>query len=597
MRRILRLSVVGTLLQFAGAAATAGSPGLNTIDPSAAERGVESRLELNGVDLRHATELVVPFAAEVKIATAPTADKSASRPSFVSESIRISLTPAADVAPGIYPIRVRTPEGISNLRLIEITDLPVVRAREPNGRYRLGKLDLEQAQPITLPAVIAGGRLAGDVDVFRFSARKGERLTFVTETRRLGLTPDPILRLRDSRGRTVTYAHDTPGLRRDERIDWTFAETGDYFVELQSEGTSGWNNHYVLKVGDLNYARSVFPLGGRRGEKVRFEVTDRDGKSSSVEARVPDDPTNDHWHLPLPDYRGSLPWRLASGNLTEILEQPAAHAQPVDWPTTINGRINQPGEEDRYQIAVKPGQTVRLEMEAYYLGSALDGALLVYDPIAKKLLAQSDDQRQRNPDPALEFTVPEGTREVIVAVRDCLQHGGLEYGYRLTIDCGGPDFYLWLGKAQNPSRTNEENESWFRMDASDTLSLPIGVPTKLHITARRNPQENDVFYKGPRQGLQGPIRLRAENAPPGVTVEPAEIPAGKTDGELIVMATADAPRHPFELVIVGEGAREDGSVVRRIAERRLYLADPQMFALPWNWRVQKVTCVVTDKVN
>jgi hypothetical protein len=48
-------------------------------------------------------------------------------------------------------------------------------------------------------------------------------------------------------------------------------------------------------------------------------------------------------------------------------------------------------------------------------------------------------------------------------------------------------------------------------------------------------------------------------------------------------------------VVVGEATRADGQIVRRVAERRLYLADPQMFALPWNWRVQKVTCAVVDQ--
>lgn len=39
------------------------------------------------------------------------------------------------------------------------------------------------------------------------------------------------------------------------------------------------------------------------------------------------------------------------------------------------------------------------------------------------------------------------------------------------------------------------------------------------------------------------------------------------------------PRRSFEIV-VGEETRDDGTGIRRVAERKLSLADPQMFAPP-----------------
>ena len=43
----------------------------------------------------------------------------------------------------------------------------------------------------------------------------------------------------------------------------------------------------TLRVGDFDYARTVFPLGGRRGEKVRFTVVNRDGKTSMTSLSAP----------------------------------------------------------------------------------------------------------------------------------------------------------------------------------------------------------------------------------------------------------------------------------------------------------------------
>ncbi|MBI1915841.1 MAG: pre-peptidase C-terminal domain-containing protein [Planctomycetes bacterium] len=581
MDRTTRALPAGILLLLVPGASLPAPPVLKTVYPPAARRGTETQLQLVGGGFTRETRLVLPFAAEVRGGGSN------------SDVAVFSLKPAADTPPGVYPVRVQTAEGISNLRLIAVTDVPVILAKGPNGSYRNGRLRLERAQRIEWPCAIAGGRLVPDVDAFRFSVKAGQRLVFVTETWRLGLTPDPLLRLRDARGRTLAYAHDTPGLQRDERIDYTFAKAGEYILELQSTGGTGWTNHYLVRLGEFDYARAVFPLGGRRGEMVPFRVVGRDGKTSTVKAKVPADPWADHWRLPLGDHAGSLPWLLASGDLPEISEDEGRDGpQKVAWPVTVNGRVGKPGEEDLYRIAVKPGEHVRVQVEAYFLGSRLDGYLMVYDPAGKKLLAKNDDQVYRgNPDPALSFEVPKGVREVVISLRDCMGGGGIDYGYRLTIERGGPDFYLWLGKAQNGFRINEENEAWFRTDASDTLNLPVGQEVRLRVSVRRSAKENDPYYAGPVQGYQGPIRLKAEGAPRGVTFRPAIIPAGKTEGEMVCVAAAETPKDPFEVVIVGEGTRDDGSVIRRVAERKLFLSDPQMIHLSWNWRMQKLVCV------
>jgi hypothetical protein len=579
MRRL-----VGTFLLLFASAAQAAPPGLRDVFPPALQRGVDNDVQIIAVHLAKGTEIVAPFAFEVKGGFGGSA-----------EVCRFTIKPAADTPPGIYPVRLRTSAGISNLRLLLVTEYPVIRAKEPNGRYRGGKLDLTQYTPITWPCLVTGGRLSNDLDVLRFAAKPGDRLTLVTETRRLGLTPDPVLRLRDSQGKSIAYFHDTPGLLRDERLDQRFTTAGDYFLEMTSLPVGGWCNQYLVKVGPFDYARSVFPLGGRRGEKASFQVTNRDGVTTNITTQVPADPYVDLWRLPLPNHPGSLPWLLSSGDHPEITDGPnLGAAREVPWPVTINGRISKPGEEDLFRIAVKPGQHVRVMVEAFQLGSHLDGHLMVYDPKGKKLLAKNDDQTGRgNPDPGLTFEVPAGVEDVFIALRDTMSHGGDEYSYRLTIEEGGPDFYLWLGTAQDGTKSNEENVSWYRMDYFDTLNLHPGKETTFHVGVRRSAKENDPHYMGPIQGYQGPITLKAIGLPKGVTHRPATIPAGKVAGEMVFLVAPDAPKQPFEITILGEATRANGSVIRRVAERKLFLSDPQTINLHWNWRVQKLTCVTT----
>src|SRR5438874_6181459 len=137
MRTPLTLIVLGYLSGVSPAA----PPRLNEVNPPAVRRGVDNAVQLIGKDFARGAELVFPFSAEVR------GDAGS------AEAASFAVKPAPQTPPGVYPVRLRTPDGISNLRLILITDTPVIKAKEPNGRYHLGRLDLEQAQRIEWPCV------------------------------------------------------------------------------------------------------------------------------------------------------------------------------------------------------------------------------------------------------------------------------------------------------------------------------------------------------------------------------------------------------------------------------------------------------------
>ncbi len=59
--------------------------------------------------------------------------------------------------------------------------------------------------------------------------------------------------------------------------------------------------------------------------------------------------------------------------------RPIPPAPPVRAvaPVVFNGRIDPPGDEDRFVLAVTPGSRVRIKVQAYELGSSLDAVLRV----------------------------------------------------------------------------------------------------------------------------------------------------------------------------------------------------------------------------
>src|SRR5438128_157463 len=125
------------ILAIAPSFAWAAPPELRSTVPAGLQRGVETQLVLYGPGFAAGMELVLPFPAEIKL-------KSAS-----SQVATFSVKPAKEVPVGVFPVRVRTADGVSNMLMLAVHDLPRVVEVEPNDRPH-------QAQRIDWPCMITG---------------------------------------------------------------------------------------------------------------------------------------------------------------------------------------------------------------------------------------------------------------------------------------------------------------------------------------------------------------------------------------------------------------------------------------------------------
>ena len=75
-----------------------------------------------------------------------------------------------------------------------------------------------------------------------------------------------------------------------------------------------------------------------------------------------------------------------------------------------------------------------------------------------------------------------------------------------------------------------------------------------------------------RHGLAGPIQLRVEGLPPGITAEISQISAGRNDGILLLHASDDAQPWTGSIRIVGE-AKIGDRAIQRVARNAVLLAD------------------------
>lgn len=529
--------LVLALLLINGLVCQAAPPTITALSAHGAERGKAVEITVSGANLTPTTRFILPFAVTQK--TLPEA-----KPNPAQVRIQLTIDPATTL--GVYPLRLATEEGLSALTLFCVDALPGVKEMEDNNSF-------EKAQRVMPRVVIDGQCAGGDIDFFRFPARKGQRLVIEVEAVRLGASLLPLLRLTDDRKRFLA-GDDTQSLQGDARILFTAPADGDYVLELSdTRYRGGTPPFYRLKIADYDVIEEVFPLGGKRGVSTDFTLR---GGTLPGELRATRILSPSIFagraSLGLDGLRpGMTPPRVAVGDLPERLWVKNSGREPraldVQPPLTVNGRLEKPGDVDRLQFPVQPGQAFRIAVEAESLGSRLDGMLRVIDQTGR-LLGQADDSNLpplapglpavQSADPALELTVPAGATLAVVELRDQRGRGGVNFGYRLHLTPALPDFSLSLGAAE--------------------LNVPRGGVGLLNVAVTR-------------RGYLGPIGLTLQGLPAGWTAKGGRVAANATAGVFSISAPTTAPAFSVAAITCEGKALADRRESRRAAEAHVLL--------------------------
>ncbi len=534
------------LLPLAALSAFAAAPALTELRPRGAEVGRPFTLTVLGRNIgegaRIATTLPAAFTPVLPPATSmQTPGRSAT---FLVEL-------KSDAIPGVYPIRVETPSGLSNILLFTVGTFPEVTEEESQPGALPNRNDsIETAEPVPATPVVVNGTLRGpERDIFRVSGKAGERRVFEIEARRCGSAVDPVLRILDGAGKQLARSDDSPGAGLDARIDFTFPAAGNYYVEVaDARFSSQAQNFYRLKMGAYRYAEGIFPLGGRRGEQTTVSFVGSGG-DTKVDLRSAA-PFQAFTHVALPG-SPALPFVFAIGDFPELREPLDA---PAALPVVINGRLDKDREIDHYRLKVDPGDRLILELQARELGtSKLEAIVTAYDTTGKKLASAGDQPlpedvfaiqgvSRTSSDPFFNLTVPAGIHEIMVTVEDLALRGGPLYGYRLIARKQAEDFRLTVSSPQ--------------------VNIPAGGVATIAVNVDR-------------LGFDGPIRLVIPDLPKGVRLEGGVIPREYLDasntrtvnrrGVIIISADADVTLNTRQLQVWGEATLSDGSTLRRRA--------------------------------
>jgi hypothetical protein len=527
------------------AAATLGAqPVITDLQPRGAQKGRPFKLTITGKNFGEDTKVWSTLPATFT----PLSPENSS-PMSEGRYATFLVEPTADIPVGVYPIRVQSADGISNIQLFAVGTFPEYAEDEsrpgalPNSNDTVETAQALPSAPFTLTGTLRGP----ERDVFRYNAKAGERRVIEIEARRCGSAIDPVLEILDSSGKTIAQSEDATMLGLDARADVTFPQTGFYYIVLHDARFSNQAaNFYRMKIGTYTYPTEIFPLGGRRGEvvqvslgtqKIPVDLRNLDAAAKRTDINLPDNP--------------SMPVPFAIGDDPEV-------ASPVTsslkLPVTINGRLTKPAAIDRYTLAVTPDQWLTLRMQARELGtSKLMAVLTAYDEKGNKLGRSGDEplaedfynvnQSRTAGDPTLRIKTPSAGSTITVTVEDLALRGGPDYGYRLNAKSLAQDFRVQLAVP------------FVNIPAGGSVSVPLAVT---------------------RMGFDNEVTLRVANAPKGLRVEGGYVVAGMPvkerpqnrsgRGVLVLTADRDARFSPLELRIEGVAKLPDGSEMVRAAE-------------------------------
>ncbi len=309
----------------------------------------------------------------------------------------------ASCSTGLGAVRLAATNGVSNLHLVMMDGLANLRASGTNH-------SLANAQALRPTIAVDGVCSEKASDFFKFTARRGERLSFEVVAQRLGSTLDPLVRLLDEQGRELVFCEDTPGAGVDCRFSYKFLRKGSYFLELRDTRYEGGSNYrYRLRFGD-------FPLAT---EPLPFHVKSEFAPPLSL-----------------------LP------QITEV-EPNDSEPQQISVPACIHGRFSTDKDRDCFQFEAEKGERLAFRGRTRSFGSPCDLYLRLQTGDGKKIaefpLVGADEGSLTNT-----FTETGAYRLVI---EEAAQLAGPEFFYRVEIERDRPGFTLSVetDKVQAPS--------------------------------------------------------------------------------------------------------------------------------------------------
>lgn len=456
----------------------------------------------------------------------------------------VAVTIPADHPLGPVPLWLATKGDAAQTRTLLIDDLEPI-ADNGNNHTR------ETAQAISGLASVEGICDASASDFYRIHVAAGQRVAFEVHTQILHSAMDPVCRVLDTDGNTLIQADDT-NVGPDNRFRYTFADEGDYWVEVHDNRNAAGGAPYQLRVGDFPVVSQSFPLAVQVNQKSNVTFLGQDASLLEPREVQMDRGLTDTTNLNA---------RLKEGqSSTWVPLQTSKHAQvsetasmpPLALPIGISGCLEKSKEVDNYTVKGVKGQTVRVTSRTRSLNSPTLLQMQLFSAagakIAETKVTDSDEW-------SMDATFPEDG-EYRLEVCDLLKRGGADYGY------------------------------WVEVAPTGTFSVSLkgDANTREHFPIALKKGACAIDLTVTRFGFEGEIDLSLANIEQGIRILNPRIPAKANDARIYL--TADENWSPGQLEVLkivatavgdpGNSCMVDSHAIRRAKEPIVLSPSPQL---------------------
>jgi hypothetical protein len=489
------------------------------LTPLGGSAGGTVDLEIAGADLEGVESLVF--------------DHPGLRATFVKER-RFRLSIAAGVPPGTYDVRLVGRFGVSNPRLFSVS----------HGLADVAQKAAGTPQTVAVNSAINGTCGTNRDDVYRFAAKRGQRLVIECQAGKLDSPMDATLGLTTADGKPLASNGDYYG--RDPLVDFIAPADGDYLVKLHDLSYRG-GYPYRLIVSDRPQVENVFPRAVRSGQSTELSVFGRNLGAGSKPSpwRIFDLPLDesrmtvtppadvldlgaycffehptDHSVLPTAatctlrgfQVRPRFGDVFANAQTLLVVDTPVTleaepndtpeKAQPITLPAVVSGRFDRERDADWYEFETTDAGPCAVEVYCERIGGRADPYVVVADSKGGRVAELDDfghrinafDGHLRDPSGLVNLSAKTKYR---LLVQDRYRRGGARYQYVLTVGRPVPDFFVAAIHSQNPGPAG--------------TTVRAGGAAYLDVV---------VHHSG---SFNGPITLSAEELPPGVHALPTTI--------------------------------------------------------------------------
>lgn len=349
---------------------------------------------------------------------------------------KVVIQIAPDAPLGEHPIRLRCQGGVTYMRTFWVGQFPVIDEKEPNN-------DFAKPQGVAINHTVHGTSGTEDIDYYRVTASKGQRISAEIEGMRLGAVFfDPFIAILDAKRFELATSDDTPLLKQDAFASIVAPEDGEYTIMVRESAYEGSDKcRYRLHIGHFSRPTAVYPPAIPPGQETSLTLIGDPTGDYETRQRIEPDQIPGSGIYPLYASKDGL--LSPSPNPVLVSKLPFYNeVEPNNWwknipaeqnltaPCAFHGIIATKGDSDFFRFQAKKGQNLRIRARSRALRSPLDSVLTLRDAKGKHI-SRNDDQGGL--DSIIDFKPP-ADGDYYIQMRDHLGKGGPDYTYRIEID-------------------------------------------------------------------------------------------------------------------------------------------------------------------